>query len=59
MTEVCDIFIGYDSKEVIAYHTLCQSILEQSSVPVRFMPLNLNNLFLKLFEFLVVSLKVE
>ena len=44
MTEVCDIFIGYDSKEIIAYHTLCQSILEQSSMPVRFMPLNLNNL---------------
>ena len=44
MSEVFDIYIGYDSNEVIAYHTLCQSILEQSSVPVRFMPLNLKNL---------------
>lgn len=44
MSEVCDVYIGYDSNEVIAYHTLCQSILELSSVPVRFMPLNLKNL---------------
>lgn len=44
MDEICDIYIGYDSNEVIAYHTLCQSILEHSTVPVRFTPLNLKNL---------------
>lgn len=44
MAEICDIYIGYDSNEVIAYHTLCHSILELSSAPVRFIPLNLRNL---------------
>lgn len=44
MDDIFDIYIGYDSKEVVAYHTLCQSILEQSSRPVRFTPINLTNL---------------
>lgn len=38
------VFIGFDSKEVAAYHVLCQSILEHSSMPVQFTPLNLANL---------------
>ncbi len=38
------IFIGYDSKEKVAYHVLCQSILETSSVPVAFTPLCLSSL---------------
>jgi hypothetical protein len=41
---VLDVFIGYDSQEVVAYHVLCQSILEHASRPVRFTPLNLANL---------------
>ena len=41
---VLDICIGYDSHEVVAYHVLCQSIVEHSSRPVRFTPLNLANL---------------
>ena len=41
---VLDIFVGYDRSEIVAYHALCQSILEQASVPVRFTPLNLANL---------------
>ena len=41
---VLDVFIGYDSHEVSAYHVLSQSILEHSSRPVRFTPLNLSNL---------------
>lgn len=44
MTPTLDVYIGFDSKEVTAYHVLCQSILERSSIPVRFMPLNLNNM---------------
>ena len=44
MSDVLDIYIGYDQKEIIAYHVLCQSILEKSSRPVRFTPLNLANL---------------
>lgn len=39
-----NIFIGFDSNEVVAYHALCQSFLERSSVPLRFTPLNVTNL---------------
>lgn len=38
------VFIGFDSKEVVAYHTLCQSILEKSSEPVSFTPIMLSHL---------------
>lgn len=38
------IFIGYDSREKIAYHVLSQSIIENSSVPVHITPINLRNL---------------
>jgi hypothetical protein len=38
------VFIGFDSKEVVAYHVLCQSILERSSVPVSFTPISLDSL---------------
>jgi hypothetical protein len=38
------VFIGFDSKEVVAYHTLCQSIIEHSSIPVSFTPIALSNL---------------
>jgi hypothetical protein len=41
---VLDIFIGYDRSEIVAYHVLCQSILDRCSVPVRFTPLNLASL---------------
>lgn len=39
-----DVFVGYDSDEVIAYHALCQSIADRSSRPVRFTPLKLETL---------------
>lgn len=39
-----NIYIGFDSKETIAYHALCQSIIEQSSVPVSFTPICLSHL---------------
>ncbi|ACM36299.1 MULTISPECIES: hypothetical protein [Rhizobium/Agrobacterium group] len=38
------IFIGFDTKEVVAYHVLAQSILEHSSIPVAFTPIVLDNL---------------
>ena len=41
---VLDVFIGFDRQEVVAYHVLCQSILERASVPVRFTPVNLTSL---------------
>jgi lipopolysaccharide biosynthesis glycosyltransferase len=43
MTQTANIYIGFDSKEVVAYHVLCQSILEKSSIPVSFTPISLNN----------------
>lgn len=33
------IFIGYDDVESVAYHTLCQSIIDNSSVPVSITPI--------------------
>ncbi len=38
------IFVGFDQKEAIAYHTFCQSLIEHSSVPVQITPLALKNL---------------
>ncbi|RUL98309.1 glycosyltransferase [Rhizobium chutanense] len=38
------IFVGFDPKEVVAYHVLVQSIIEKSSVPVAFSPIALSNL---------------
>jgi len=42
MIEKVIIAVGYDSKESVAYHTFCQSILEKSSSPVQFVPLSKN-----------------
>ena len=41
---VLDVFIGYDRNEIVAYHVLCQSILELSAHPVRFTPVSLASL---------------
>jgi len=38
------IFIGYDPREKIAYHTLVQSIIENSSEPVSITPIAKNHL---------------
>jgi hypothetical protein len=38
------VFIGFDSKEVVAYHVLAHSIIEHSSIPVEITPLALSNL---------------
>lgn len=40
-----NVVVGYDGKvEPIAYHVMCQSIIENSSIPVAFTPLALNTL---------------
>jgi lipopolysaccharide biosynthesis glycosyltransferase len=39
-----NIFIGYDTREIPAYHVCANSIIETSSKPVAFTPLALNNL---------------
>jgi hypothetical protein len=38
------IFVGYDPVESITWHTMAHSILRQSSIPISFIPINLNNL---------------
>ena len=39
-----NLFVGFDPREAVAYHTFCQSVLEKSSIPVAFTPLYLPNL---------------
>jgi len=36
-----NIVVGFDQREAIAYHTFCQSVIEKSSLPIRFIPLSL------------------
>ena len=36
------IFVGYDPRESVAYHTFCNSVIRHSSVPVSFVPLAKN-----------------
>tara|TARA_B100000029_G_scaffold388658_1_gene384895 strand:- start:4031 stop:4708 length:678 start_codon:yes stop_codon:yes gene_type:complete len=44
MKKILKIFIGYDSREKIAYHVLSQSIIDNSSIPVTITPINLKNI---------------
>lgn len=37
-----NIYVGYDEREAIAYHTFCNSILRQATKPVFFCPLTAN-----------------
>ena len=39
--ETLKVFIGYDEKEAVVFHTCVQSIIETSNVPVSIHPLNL------------------
>jgi hypothetical protein len=39
---VLRVFVGYDSKEPIAYHTLAHSILRHASIPVSITPVKLS-----------------
>jgi lipopolysaccharide biosynthesis glycosyltransferase len=39
MNESILIVVGFDQRESIAYHVFCQSVLENSSQPVSFLPL--------------------
>ncbi len=36
--------VGFDEREAIAYHAFTQSVIEKSSLPIRFLPLNINSL---------------
>ena len=44
MKNVFRIFVGYDSKEVAAYHVLASSIIRRATTPVAIIPLALNQL---------------
>ena len=44
MNEIIDLAVGFDQREAVAYHTFVQSVVEKSSIPVRFLPLNMNSL---------------
>ena len=44
MSNLLNIFVGFDQKEAIAYHTFVQSIIEKSSIPISITPLAENNL---------------
>ena len=48
-----NVFIGYDSKEKVAFNTLSYSILKNSTKPVAITPIYLNNiksLYLKKYK---------
>ena len=44
MSEIADIVVGFDQREAVAYHTFTQSVIEKSSIPIRFLPLNNDSL---------------
>ena len=44
MNNIADIVVGFDQREAVAYHTFVQSIIDNSSIPVRFLPLNMHAL---------------
>ena len=44
VSNLLNIFVGFDQKEAIAYHTFVQSIIENSSIPISITPLAENNL---------------
>ena len=39
MNDLVTLVVGFDSRETIAYHVFCQSVLEKTSLPVSFLPL--------------------
>ena len=44
MDDIIDLAVGFDQREAVAYHTFVQSVIENASTPVRFMPLDIKSL---------------
>ena len=44
MDDIIDLAVGFDQREAVAYHTFVQSVIENASIPVRFMPLDIKSL---------------
>lgn len=42
MDNTITLVVGFDQREAIAYHVFCQSVLESSNSPIRFIPLSDN-----------------
>lgn len=40
--ETARIYVGYDPREPVVYHTFCESVLNHSTIPVSFHPLSLS-----------------
>lgn len=40
--EVVRVFVGYDTREPVAYHVCCESIIKHTTMPVQITPLALN-----------------
>ena len=43
-SKLSNVFVGFDQKEAIAYHTFAQSLIDKSSIPLSITPLSENNL---------------
>ncbi len=46
--EIVRLVVGFDQREAVAYHVFCQSVIENSSAPIIFLPLAENTL--KVYE---------
>jgi len=44
MSEKINIYVGFDQKEAVAYHVFCQSLIDNSSLPLKISPMALKNL---------------
>ena len=44
MQSKISIVVGFDQREAVAYHVFCQSVIDNSSYPIQFLPLAENNL---------------
>ena len=44
MSAKINIYVGFDQKEAVAYHVFCQSLIDNSSLPLKISPIALKNL---------------
>ena len=40
MNDIAEMVVGFDKREAVAYHTFVQSVINNSSIPVKFLPLS-------------------
>jgi len=44
MSEKINIYVGFDQKEAVAYHVFCQSLIDNTSIPIQINPMALRTL---------------